>query len=143
MSRPSANVYDESSNSFKVSPNLILGNLYKQYQETMNLHALSSPKEYSKVRMEAVQTIKMNVIADLYENLRDVLCKGQLGKTYIVNLGGRNLVPNFPPNAADDMIMSIASALDSEIDKIVDIVVPPFSDQLKQKLESRGVSDLA
>ena len=142
MSRPSANEYDTNSNTFKVSPNLVLGNLYKQYQETMHLHALSTPKEYSLVRMKAIQNIKMHVIADLYENLRGVLCEGKLGKDHIVNLGGKNLVPNYPPAAADDIILSIAKALDREIDDIVDIVVPPNRGQLDQKLESRGVSDI-
>ena len=139
----SATSYDLNSNSFKVSPNLVLGNLYRQYQESMYLHALSTPKEYAQVRMDAVQKIKMNVVGKLYEELRTVLCEGKLENKTIVKLGNKDLVPNYPPSEADSMILSIAKSLDHELDKIVDIVVPPFSDILRGKLESRGVSDLA
>ena len=73
--------------------------------------------------MDAVQKIKMNVVGKLYEELRTVLCEGKLENKTIVTLGSKALVP--------------------KLDKIVDIVVPPFSDILRGKLESRGVNDLA
>lgn len=135
--------YDQNSNSFKVSPNLVLGTLYRQYQDTMYLSALSSPKEYAQLRMKIVKDVKMRVVGDLYENLRQVLCEGKLGATHQIKLGGENLVPNYPPGEADSMILSVAKSLDCELDKIIDIVVPPFSDILRQKIETRGVSDLA
>lgn len=136
------NVYDQNSDSFKVSPNLVLGNLYKQYQESLYLTALSKPSEYAKIRMKAVQDIKMKVVGDMYEKLRAVLCAGKLQNANIVVFDGNVYVPNYPPSEADSMILSLAKTLDTELDKIVDIVVPPFSDVLRNKLETRGVADL-
>ena len=59
MSRPVGNTttYDENSNNFAVSPALMLGHLYQQYQEELYLKAVSTPAEYSKTRSEVISKI--------------------------------------------------------------------------------------
>lgn len=130
--------YDENSNNFAVSPALMLGHLYQQYQEELYLNALSKPNEYSVQRSNVIQLVKIKVVNDLYKNLRQVLCEGKTGTTFLVNLGGRPLCPNYPPVEADSRILSIAKALDKELDEIIDIIIPPFSDVLKNRLEARA-----
>lgn len=130
--------YDKNSDNFQVSPSLVLGHLYSAYQEELYLHAVSSPSEYSKVRASVLKQVKIKVVSDLYKNLRDVLCKGELGGAALVNLGGEALVVNYPPNSADSRILSIAKALDKELDEIIDIVIPPFSSVLHNRLEARA-----
>lgn len=131
--------YDTNSDNFAVSPALMLGHLYQQYQEELYLHAVSTPSEYSKVRASVIQKVKIGVVNDMYKNLRSVLCHGRMGGADLINLGGGDpLVPNYPPVEADSRILSIAKALDKELDEIIDIIIPPFSDVLKSRLEARA-----
>ena len=115
----SATSYDANSNSFKVSPNLVLGNLYRQYQETMYLRAISTPEEYVRIRKDAVQKIKADIMDKLFE-LHSVMRDGKLGQEHVVPLA-----PNYPPQKINELLFPIASKLTEVLDKIVDIVVPP------------------
>ena len=140
MSRPVGNTttYDENSNNFAVSPALMLGHLYQQYQEELYLKAVSTPAEYSKTRSEVISKIKIGTVSEIYKGLRSILCEGKMNGVPIIRIGGTAYVPNFPPVDADSRILSIAKALDKELDEIVDIIIPPFSDILKNRLESKA-----
>lgn len=132
--------YDRNSDNFAVSPALMLGHLYQQYKEELYLNAVSKPSEYSVQRSNVIQNVKINIINDLYKNLRKVLCEGRNGpaSSPLVVLNGKNLCPNYPPVEADSRILSIAKALDKELDEIIDIIIPPFSDVLKNRLEAKA-----
>ena len=134
--------YDTNSDNFKVSPALVLGHLYQQYQEKLYLLATSKPNEYATARAEIVQKVKISVVNQIYKDLRDVLTKGELGGYQVVNIAGTSYVPNYPPTDADSRILSIAKALDNELSEIVDIIIPPFSDILKNRIESKTASNL-
>ena len=45
-----------------------------------------------------------------------MLCEGKLDNSPIVRIDGINYVPNYPPTDADSRILSIAKALDHELD---------------------------
>ena len=140
MSRPvgTTTTYDENSNNFAVSPALMLGHLYQQYSEQCYLSAVSSPSEYAKVRADVISKVKITIVNEIYKNLRSVLCEGKLNGNALVRFNGVSYCPNFPPVDADSRILSIAKALDKELDEIVDIIIPPFSDILKNRLESKA-----
>ena len=63
----STTVYDKNSDNFAVSPALMLGHLYQQYQEELYLHAVSTPSDYSKCRASVIQKVKIGVVNDLYK----------------------------------------------------------------------------
>ena len=130
--------YDENSNNFAVSPALMLGHLYQQYEEELYLNAVSKPSDYSEQRSKVIQLVKIKVVNDLYKNLRQVLCEGKMDTTFLVHLNGKNLCPNYPPVEADRIILSLCKAVDGEMDKIIDIIIPPFSEVLKNRLEARA-----
>jgi hypothetical protein len=131
--------YDENSNNFAVSPALMLGHLYQQYQEELYLNATSRPSEYAVQRSNVIQEVKIKVVNDLYKNLRQVLCEGKLGSKQLVKLNGKDLCPNYPPVEADSRILSLCKAVDKEMDEIIDIIIPPFQEVLKNRLESKAV----
>ena len=140
MSRPTGNTttYDLSSDNFSVSPALMLGHLYQQYSEMCYLAAVATPALYAKVRADVVSKVKIGIVSEIYRNLRSVLCEGKLNGTSLVRFDGVSYCPNYPPVDADSRILSIAKALDKELDEIVDIIIPPFSDILKNRLESKA-----
>lgn len=57
----------------------------------------------------------------------------------LIIIGSDTLVPNYPPTAADQLILSIAKSLDSELDNIVNLIIPPFSEVMSNRLESKSV----
>ena len=134
----STTLYDDNSDKFAVSPALMLGHLYQQYQEELYLHAVSTPSDYSKCRANVIQKVKIGVVNDLYKNLRTVLCEGRLGTDNLIVISGPALRPNYPPTAADSRILSLCQAMDKELDEIIDIIIPPFSEVLKTRLESKA-----
>ena len=131
-------LYDKNSDNFEVSPALMLGHLYQQYQEELYLKAVSTPSEYASVRANVISKVKIGVVNTLYKNLRSVLCQGKLDGDLIKFNGSPAFVPNYPPVEADSRILSIAKALDKELDEIIDIIIPPFHDVLKNRLESKA-----
>ena len=138
----STTVYDTNSDNFAVSPALVLGHLYQQYQEKLYLLATSKPNEYAEARAKIVQDVKITVVNKIYRDLRDVLTKGKLDGNHIVRIDRSDYVPNFPPVEADSRILSIAKALDHELSEIVDIIIPPFSEVLKNRIESKAGANL-
>ena len=135
----STTVYDTNSNNFEVSPALMLGHLYQQYQEELYLKAVSTPSEYASVRANVISKVKIGVVNTLYKNLRSVLCQGKLdGDLIKFPSSASAFVPNYPPVEADSRILSIAKALDKELDEIIEIIIPPFHDVLKNRLESKA-----
>lgn len=130
--------YDTNSNQFAVSPSLVLGHLFQQYNEQLYLLALSTPKDYSTCRADVISKVKIGVVTELYKNLRAVLCEGKLGGNALIRIGNQSYVPNYPPVDADSRILSIAKALDKELDEIINIVIPPFSEILKNRMESKA-----
>ena len=132
-------LYDKNSDNFEVSPALMLGHLYQQYQEELYLKAVSTPSDYATVRANVISKVKIGVVNTLYKNLRSVLCQGKLESLDLIKFSGSSaFVPNYPPVDADSRILSIAKALDKELDEIIDIIIPPFSDVLKGRLESKS-----
>ena len=131
--------YDENSDNFAVSPALMLGHLYEAYREELYLKAVSKPSEYAATRSSVIQQVKIKIVTDLYTQLRQILTKGEIANVKIINVGGDMFVPNYPPIETDSRILSIAKTLDKELDEIVNIIVPPFSDILKNRLESKTV----
>ena len=122
--------YEPSADGFKVSPNLYLGNSYRQYKETMHLHAVSSPEQYAQIRKVAVQKIKADIMEKLFE-LNDVLSVGKLGHERVLPFA-----PFYPPQKINEILFPIASNLSEVLDNIVDIVVPPF-ESLEQFREEK------
>jgi hypothetical protein len=131
--------YDQNSENFKASVPLVLGHLYSAYQEQLYLIAVSNPSDYAKVRAEVVRDVKVKIVNDLYNNLRNVLCKGELSGRQIMKFQAGTFCPNYPPNSSDSKILSIAKALDGELDDIIQIIIPPFSEVLHNRLESKSV----
>ena len=138
----SVNLYDTTSDKFSVNPSLVLGHLYNQYKEALYLKAISEPKNYAEVRAKVVTDVKLAIVNDIYTNLRSVLCKGQLDGKNLVEFGGTVFVVNYPPSEADSKILSLSIALDKELDDIVNIVCPPFSDILKARMEAKSAADI-
>ena len=138
----SVNLYDKTSDKFSVNPSLVLGHLYNQYKEALYLKAISEPKAYAEVRAKVITDVKLAIVNDIYTNLRDVLCKGQLRGQNLIEFGGEVYVPNHPPSSSDNLILSLSVAVDKELDNIVNIVCPPFSDILKARMEAKSAADI-
>ena len=131
--------YDENSDNFAVSPALMLGHLYEAYREELYLKAVSKPADYAKIRSEVITKVKIGIVSKIYKDLRDVLCKGELESRPLITLDGTIFIPNYPPVEADSRILSLSKGLDHELNQIVEIICPPFSDILKNRLESKAV----
>lgn len=143
MSKPvgSSTQYDESSNNFAVSPSLMLGILYDQYKSELYLRAVSTPADYAKCRSEIIDKVKIGIVTKIYRELREILCEGKMDGTPIIKIGtsSKPLVPNYPPTHADELIMNLSRGINSKLDEIIEIVIPNFSDILKNRLESKTV----
>ena len=131
--------YDKNSDNFAVSPALMLGHLYEAYREELYLQAVSKPSEYSKVRSEVIKTVKIGIVTKIYTDLRGVLTQCKLDGVDLIKLTGGPYCANYPPIETDSRILSLAKTLDKELDEIVNIIVPPFSDILHNRLESKAV----
>jgi hypothetical protein len=135
----STNTYDTNSDTFKISPTLVLGVQYEQYLEELYLICVSKPALYAECRANIIQKVKMGVVKDLYADLRDVLCKGELHGNKLIRLDGKTLVPNHPPQSSDEIILGICKSLDKELTDIIAKIIPPFSQILKGRLEAQPV----
>ena len=134
----SATEYDTNSDQFKVSPSLVLGHHYQSYRENLYMECVARPAVYGDCRRDVIEKVKLGIVKTIYENLRNVLCKGELDGVKLIKLS-KSYVPNYPPTKADEICLSFARACDEKLDEIIDIVIPPYSDVLKNRLEARAI----
>ena len=93
----------------------------------------------AKVRSEVIKTVKIGIVTKIYTDLRGVLTQCKLDGVDLIKLTGGPYCANYPPIETDSRILSLAKTLDKELDEIVNIIVPPFSDILHNRLESKAV----
>lgn len=119
------------SDIFRLSTSNVLGFDYENYISKITSFAMSSPSQYYDMRRQVLKEVKHSAVANLYNIIFEILSKGKVGgNTAIQNLGSGDFVPNYPSPKINDICLKIAAVLASELDQVVEIILPHSFDKL-------------
>lgn len=115
---------DEQYEHFKISPGLMLGYFFAQYQDNLRTKFEFYPEQYQVCRQEFIKKMKHVFLNEFYENLRNVFSKGEINGENLIKINNETLLPKHPPIETDNIIFPLLKTIEVELDKMIDLLMP-------------------
>ncbi len=128
------------SANFKVNTGDVLGFNYRNFISNQKAKAISKPEVYYTERNTLMDAVKVQVITNTYNTLFDLLTKGTNPTGITSSL---TIVPSYPPQKCNDILIDICSTLADSLEEVVDLIYPSDFEKIAESrllIKTKGES---
>ena len=111
----------------KSNPNDVLGLQYNKYKNSLYASSLSKPSEYFKLRGDLEDTLKTELVSNMFTTIYELLRYGTIKGTNVVGVddNGSERIPGYPSANVNALSQKITKTFDDFMDEIINILMPP------------------
>ena len=130
--------------NWKVDVSDYMGHKYEQYKSKLYGLALTKPSDYYDLKSNVIMKLNEQIAEHVYEIFFKLLTDGLLPDDTPLTIGGKELKPCWPGQAATAFSLDASNEIDKIITKCVDIILPAShldiaNLQLKEKSKTLGI----
>lgn len=133
------------ANAFKIPVTNYLGMDSQDFKSELLKICYTDAKAYYEIRKNVSNSVKRNVIQGLYNHLFQLLTVGAEGTLdggvgrQIITYQGQALKPSVPLQRVNEMILGIATTLQSVLDSVIEEILPlDYSNIIQARLRATG-----
>ena len=110
--------------NWKVDVGNYMGHKYEQYKNYLMSAALTTPNLYYELQSKVIEQLNVQIAKLIYKQLFLLLTQGKLPDGNKMQIGGKDLNPAFPSQAAADSCIDAANTIDKIIRDATEVILP-------------------
>ena len=125
--------------NWKVDVSDYMGHKYEMYKNKLNSIALTKPSAYYDAQSDVMEQLNVQIAEKVYTIFYNLLTSGTLPDGTSLKIGGVELKPSWPGQAATTFALEASNAIDDIITKCVQIILPKqVTDIAKMQLDKKS-----